>query len=91
MNVHVHAAEAVATIREDAIYAFNDQIIEPYHEICWMEPRVTGKHGTTERQEKAAIKKLLSQAKFLLPVHDRPAKVEGSQIVGRLQNQLPGR
>jgi hypothetical protein len=26
----------------------------------------------------------------LLPVHDRPAKVEGSQIVGRLQDAVPG-
>jgi hypothetical protein len=40
--------------------------------------------------EKAAIKKLLSNARFVLPVHDRPAKVEGSQIVGRLQDAVPG-
>jgi hypothetical protein len=90
MNVHVHTAEGVATICGDVIYDFNDQIIEPFHEIGWMEPRVTGNHGGSKRDEKAQIKKLLSNAKFLLPVHDRPAKVDSSQIVGRLQDSVPG-
>mgnify|MGYP001003130650 CR=1 FL=1 len=43
-----------------------------------------------ERAEKAAIKKLLSGSKFLLPVHDKPAKVEHGQIVGRLDMAVPG-
>jgi glyoxylase-like metal-dependent hydrolase (beta-lactamase superfamily II) len=90
MNVHVHTAEGIATICGDVIYDFHDQIIEPFHEIGWMEPRVTGNHGTTKRQEKAAIKKLLSSARFLLPVHDRPARIEGGQVVGRLHDQVPG-
>lgn len=51
-------------------------------------------HSTQQKAKvartRAAIKKLLSNAKFLLPVHDRPAKVEGSQIVGRLQDAVPG-
>jgi hypothetical protein len=55
-----------------------------------MEPRVTGNHGNTKREEKAAIKKLLSSSKYLLPVHDRPAKIEGGQVVGRLHDQVPG-
>ena len=60
MNVHVHTAEGIATICGDVIYDFHDQIIEPFHEIGWMEPRVTGNHGGSKREEKAAIKKLLS-------------------------------
>jgi hypothetical protein len=72
------------------IYDFNDQIVEPFHEISDAEPRVTGNHGTSKRQEKAAIKKLLNQARYLLPIHDRPAKIEGGLIVGRLQDQVPG-
>jgi hypothetical protein len=51
---------------------------------------VTGNHGTTKRQEKAAIKKLLSTARFLLPVHDRPAMIETGQVVARLQDAVPG-
>jgi glyoxylase-like metal-dependent hydrolase (beta-lactamase superfamily II) len=90
MNVHVHTAEGVATICGDVIYDFNDQIVEPFHELHCFEPRVTGNHGTTKRQEKGAIKKLLSSSRFLLPVHDRPAKIEVGQIVGRLHDQVPG-
>jgi glyoxylase-like metal-dependent hydrolase (beta-lactamase superfamily II) len=90
MNVHVHTADGIATICGDVIYDFNDQIVQPFHEISDGEPRVTGNHGTTKRQEKGAIKKLLSNARYLLPVHDRPAKVEHGQIVGRLHDLVPG-
>jgi len=90
MNVHVHTADGVATICGDVIYDFNDQIIEPFRITQEMEPQVTGNHGTTKRQEKAAIKKLLANARYLLPVHDRPAKVEGGRIVSRLFDQVPG-
>ena len=77
MNVHVHTAEGIATICGDVIYDFNDQIVEPFHITQAFEPQVTGNHGTSKRLEKAAINKLLSNARFLLPVHDRPAKIEG--------------
>ena len=90
MNVHVHTADGVATICGDVIYDFNDQIVEPFREIGDMEPRVTGNHGVSKRDEKAQIKKLLSNARYLLPVHDRPAKVEHGMITGRLQDQVPG-
>ena len=79
MNVHVHTAEGVATICGDVIYDFNDQIVEPFHQINDGEPQTTGNHGMTKRDEKGAIKKLLANARFLLPVHDRPAKIEARQ------------
>ena len=78
MNVHVHTAEGIATICGDVIYDFHDQIIEPYHEIGWMEPRVTGNHGTTKRQEKAAIKKLLSSGE-VPAARARPPRQGGGQ------------
>lgn len=90
MNVIVDTAEGRAIICGDVIYDFNDQIVEPFHELHAFEPRVTGNHGTSKRAEKASIKKLLSGARFLLPVHDRPALIEGSQVVGRLQDSVPG-
>jgi glyoxylase-like metal-dependent hydrolase (beta-lactamase superfamily II) len=90
MNVHVETAEGRATICGDVIYDFNDQIVNPLHEIHDHEPRVTGNHGTTKRQEKAAIKKLLNGSRFLLPIHDKPAKIEADQVVGRLDMQVPG-
>jgi glyoxylase-like metal-dependent hydrolase (beta-lactamase superfamily II) len=90
MNVHVHTAEGIATICGDVIYDFNDQIVEPFHITQAFEPQVTGNHGVSKRMEKAAINKLLSSSRFLLPVHDRPAKIEGHRVVARLQDSVPG-
>jgi glyoxylase-like metal-dependent hydrolase (beta-lactamase superfamily II) len=36
------------------------------------------------------ISKLLNRSRFLLPVHDKPAMIEAGQVVGRLQEQVPG-
>lgn len=90
MNVHVETAEGLATICGDVIYDFNDQIVEPLYQISFHEPQVTGNHAGSKRSEKAAIKKLLNSSKFLLPVHDKPAKIERGQVVGRLDMQVPG-
>jgi glyoxylase-like metal-dependent hydrolase (beta-lactamase superfamily II) len=90
MNVHVETAEGRATICGDVIYDFNDQIVEPLFQVNAHEPQVTGNHAGSKRGEKAAIKKLLATAKFLLPVHDKPAKIEGGQVVGRMDMQVPG-
>jgi hypothetical protein len=77
---------------------FNSRAIERYrrqpctrsHEIGDMEPRVTGNLGTTKRQEKAAIKKVLAGSRFALPIHDWPAIIDGGQVVGRLRDSVPG-
>ena len=90
MNVHVETAEGQATICGDVIYDFHDQIIEPLYQISFNEPQVTGNHAGSKRAEKAAIKKLLNASSFLLPVHDKPAKVERGQVIGRLEGQVPG-
>jgi glyoxylase-like metal-dependent hydrolase (beta-lactamase superfamily II) len=91
MNVHVETAEGLATICGDVIYDFNDQIITPYHSFGPEEYQTTGNHGVSKRQEKAAVRKLMySGAKFLLPVHDKPAKVEKGQVVGRMDMSIPG-
>ena len=58
------------------LYDINDQLVEPFRQINDAEPQTTGNHGTTKRAEKAAIKKVLANARFILPVHDRPARVE---------------
>jgi glyoxylase-like metal-dependent hydrolase (beta-lactamase superfamily II) len=90
MNIIVDTADGEANICGDVIYDFTDQIIEPFRQIQHMEPQVTGNHGGSKRQEKAAIKKLLANHKYLLPIHDRPALIEGQQVVGRLQDSVPG-
>ena len=90
MNVIVKTNEGNATICGDVLYDINDQLVDPFHEISDMEPRVTGNHGNTKRQEKAAIKKVIASSRFVLPVHDRPALIEAGQVVGRLQDVVPG-
>jgi len=50
------------------LYDINDQLVDPFREIHDAEPRTTGNHGTSKRAEKAAIKKLVNNARFLLPV-----------------------
>lgn len=90
MNVIVETAEGIATICGDVIYDFNDQIVEPFRQTQSMEPQTTGNHGVSKRHEKAAIKKLLSSSRFLLPVHDRPAVIEGGTVVARLHDTVPG-
>ena len=90
MNVHVHTAEGVATICGDVIYDINDQIVEPFRQNNDAEPQTTGNHGMTKRAEKGAIKKVLANARFILPVHDRPARVEGGVVVARMQDSVPG-
>jgi len=90
MNVHVETAEGRATICGDVIYDFHDQIIEPLYQLNFHEPQVTGNHGGSKRNEKAQIKKLLNSSRFLLPVHDKPARIERGQVVGRLDMVVPG-
>lgn len=90
MNVHVDTVEGRAILCGDVIYDFNDQIVNPFHEISFNEPRTTGNHGVSKRHEKAAIKKLLSVGKFLLPVHDKPAKIAHGAVVGRMDMAVPG-
>lgn len=90
MNVHVETAEGRATICGDVIYDFNDQIVEPLYQLMSNEPQATGNHGGSKRNEKAQIKKLLNGSRFLLPVHDKPAKIERGQVVARLDMAVPG-
>jgi len=90
MNVVVETADGLANICGDVIYDFNDQIIEPVMQTQFMEPQVTGNHAGSKRAEKGSIKKLLHNYKYLLPIHDKPALIEDQQVVGRLEQQIPG-
>jgi hypothetical protein len=32
----------------------------------------------------------VASSRFVLPIHDRPAMIEAGQVVGRLQDSVPG-
>ena len=82
MNVHVHTAEGIATICGDVIYDFNDQIVEPFRITQAFEPQVTGNHGTSKRQEKAAITQAAQQC-ALPAAGARPAGEDRRRPGGR--------
>ena len=96
MNVHVETDEGTAVLCGDVIYDIHDQIIEPHSpansgRVGVKEPAPTGNHGTSKRQEKTAVKQALYNGDFVLPVHDRPARVnERGEIVSRLYDKVPG-
>lgn len=91
MNVHVQTSDGLAIICGDVIYDFNDQIIEPQRSFGPEEYQVTGNHSGSKRREKAAMRKLMhSGAKYILPVHDKPAVVQDGRVVGRCDMAIPG-
>ncbi len=90
MNVVVETADGLACICGDVIYDFNDQVINQVMTNNFMEPRSTGNHAGSKRAEKGAIKKLLNRFQFLLPIHDRAARIEHGRVVGRLGHETPG-
>lgn len=74
----------------DVIYDVQHQIVEPLWQVLDYEPQTTGNHGTTKRQEKAAIKKALNSGDVVIPIHDHPARVENGKIVSRFGRSVPG-
>jgi glyoxylase-like metal-dependent hydrolase (beta-lactamase superfamily II) len=91
MNVLVETAEGTACICGDVIYDIQNQIVDPFHQVLDHEPMSTGNQGTSKRQERAAIKKALNAGRFVLPLHDWPARVEHGKVVSRLVgDSVPG-
>lgn len=96
MNIHVETDEGTAVICTDIIYELTHQVIEPAASAnsgrsAPKEPAPSGNHSGSLQGEKAAIKQALEAADFLLPMHDRPAKVnDKGEVVGRLFDTVPG-
>jgi glyoxylase-like metal-dependent hydrolase (beta-lactamase superfamily II) len=91
MNVVVDLADGEkACICGDVIYDVHNQIVDPTWQVLDYEPATTGNHGTTKRQEKAAIKKALNSADYVIPIHDFPARVESGRVLSRLEHSVPG-
>jgi len=90
MNIMVETEDGIATICGDVIYDVQNQIVDPFEQVMDMDSAVTGNHGTSKREEKAGIRKVLNSSRFILPIHDRPAMVEGTRVMGRLLEAVPG-
>lgn len=90
MNIMVETDQGTATICGDVIYDIQNQVVDPFLQVMYMDSAVTGNHANSKREEKGAIRKLLNSSKFILPIHDRPAIIEGTKVVGRLLESVPG-
>jgi glyoxylase-like metal-dependent hydrolase (beta-lactamase superfamily II) len=91
MNVVVELADGEkACICGDVIYDVGNQIVDPTWQVLDFEPAPTGNHGTTKRQEKAAIKKALDSGDYVIPIHDFPARVKNGRVLSRLEHAVPG-
>ena len=91
MNSLVDTDEGTACICGDVIYDVVNQLIDPFLQLGYMDPAVTGNQGTSKRQEKGAIRKAVNSGRFVVPLHDRPAVIEHGRVVGRLFDSIPGR
>jgi glyoxylase-like metal-dependent hydrolase (beta-lactamase superfamily II) len=90
MNILVDTAEGLACICGDVIYDVEFQLLKPHLQVMDQDPAVTGNHGGSKRGEKAAIRKAIHGARFVLPAHDRPAVLERGRVVGRTFDSVPG-
>jgi glyoxylase-like metal-dependent hydrolase (beta-lactamase superfamily II) len=91
MNVIVELAGGEkACICGDVIYDVHNQIVDPTWQVLDFEPAVTGNHGLTKRQEKAAIKRALGSGDYVIPIHDFPARVRNGRVLSRLGHAVPG-
>jgi glyoxylase-like metal-dependent hydrolase (beta-lactamase superfamily II) len=91
MNVLVETAEGVACIAGDVVYDVQNQIVDAWRQVGLREPQTTQNYTTPMVQEKAAIKKALEAGAWLLPGHDRPARVQYGEVIGRVDGAaVPG-
>ncbi len=90
MNVLVDTSDGVACICGDVVYDVHFQLIEPHLQVMADDPAITGNHGRSSRDEKAAIRKALNGNRFILPAHDRPAILERGKVIGRTLDSVPG-
>ena len=91
MNVNVQTTAGVACICGDVIYDIQNHVIDPIYQVLDYEPQSTGNQGTSKREERAAIKRVLNSGDFVLPIHDYPARVESGRVVSRfVGDAVPG-
>jgi glyoxylase-like metal-dependent hydrolase (beta-lactamase superfamily II) len=91
MNIKVETGEGTACICGDVLYDIQNQIVDPIYQVLDYEPQSTGNQGTSKREERAAIKKVLNSGAFVLPLHDWPARIQSGRVLSRLVgDSVPG-
>lgn len=92
LNLLVTTDQGTAVICGDVIYDVEHQCVEPHVQNMLDEPQIAGHRYESTISEKAGIKKVLNQADWILPLHDKPARVdELGRVVGRVDGGVvPG-
>jgi glyoxylase-like metal-dependent hydrolase (beta-lactamase superfamily II) len=91
LAVYVDTGEGEACICGDILYDIEDQVLERLMQTGHLEPQVTNNFTGSLRTEIASIKRALNRSTFLLPSHDRAAKVVDGEVVGRVEGPtVPG-
>jgi len=89
--VYVETDDGEACICGDILYDIQDQVLERLMQTGALEPQVSNNFATSTRQELASIKRVLDRAAYLLPGHDRAARVVDGEVVGRVEGlTVPG-
>lgn len=88
ISILVETDEGIANIAGDIAYHLGDQLVSPLLDQAAHEPTITGNHAMSTLDEKKAIKRALSDTRFLLISHDAPALVSGGKIVGRFDGAI---
>ncbi|KVM73751.1 MBL fold metallo-hydrolase [Burkholderia gladioli] len=88
LSVLVETSEGIANICGDIAYNLKDQLIDPILDQAAHEPTITANRAMTILDEKRAIKRALSDSRFLLPSHDVPALIEHGKVVATMPGAI---
>ncbi|WP_334513338.1 MBL fold metallo-hydrolase [Bradyrhizobium sp. AZCC 1693] len=90
-NVFVDTADGIACLCGDVIQDVRMQVIAPPFQTNHCEPRMAGNSGLSQAADRAVMKAVLGQTRWLLPAHDDGFTVEYGRAVGRLSSpKAPG-
>ncbi len=91
INVFVDTADGIACLCGDVIQDVHMQVIAPPFQTNHREPRMADNSGASQAADRAAMKAVLGQARWLLPAHDDGFAVEDGRVTGRLSSsKTPG-
>ncbi|MEH2613001.1 MBL fold metallo-hydrolase [Bradyrhizobium sp. AZCC 1693] len=84
LSVLVETRDGLARICGDVFYSLEHQLGNPFEELLFNEPHISGNTALSERQERRAMKRAVRGCKWLLPSHDAPGRLEGGRMVARV-------
>lgn len=88
LSVLVETDAGIANISGDIAYNVQDQLIDPLLDQAAHEPTISANRAMSTLDEKKAIKRALSDSRFLLPSHDAPALIRGGKVVGVMHDAI---